>query len=649
MTHDPDVATRRRVRNGVIVATVIILNVAAFAVHALIRSSQRGQVRRVLGGIVDARVAAVDAYLDSEFRFASACGRYPPLVDAVERLVELRERQPAAFAVGTVAADGSDQSRTDTADRWSGGTPLDLAQRDVGDAVRMFASGLDDIRYSIWDRRLDLVAAPLADRSYLGVGPSDLGAVILSRALRGRNAVWLPSSEGFIVDAYELTGVYDRPRLALLVPVRRGSDGTPIGVLKLGGIGLQDRFDDMLDAGGESTGRTFAVGTTGRRVGGSMDAADPVVGGAAAQIARTRSDGIDIDGYRDASGRRVFGAWRWLDHYGFGVVTEIDQAAVMSPLAPLRRAAYGLLALTGLSAVLSLLRWRWTANRIDQLATASRVGAYRILRRVAGGGAGLIYQAEHVELGRPAAIKVMRKDRSDRGALTRFRREMRTLARLHHPSVVDIYDAGRTPRGGWYLAMEWIEGEDLRTRLDRDGRQPAARVRSWLIEILDGLHHAHRVGIIHRDIKPSNVMIDPDGRVRLLDFGLAKVAAPVQPSADRPRDATRIDVLVGTPLYIAPERIADPDRMDVRTDLYSVGVLAYTLLVGTEPFQTDPDRGTTRGGGDGRSRIRRLLSDSVPELGPGLSRLIESCLEFDPNDRPVSAEAAGAMLEPSAS
>src|SRR3954463_15548583 len=196
------------------------------------------------------------------------------------------------------------------------------------------------------------------------------------------------------------------------------------------------------------------------------------------------------------------------------------------------------------------------------------LGSYRILHELTSGGMGTVFRAEHVLLGRPAAVKLLRRDLSTSPALVqRFVNEAKAVTACKHPGIVEVYDFGYTEDGHAFIVMELLEGEPLGRRLARR-RLAELEVAAIAHGIASALKAAHKVGVIHRDLKPDNVFLvpDPDGgpdRTKVLDFGIAKLAAASAPGTGR----TQIGILMGTPLYMAPEQAREASTIDARADL----------------------------------------------------------------------------------
>jgi eukaryotic-like serine/threonine-protein kinase len=230
-------------------------------------------------------------------------------------------------------------------------------------------------------------------------------------------------------------------------------------------------------------------------------------------------------------------------------------------------------------------------NLREQVREAAQLGQYILEGKIGEGGMGIVYRARHAFLRRPTAIKLLPAELAGEISLARFEREVLQTSRLTHPNTVAIYDYGRTADGVFYYAMEYLDGLSLQELALYDGPQPPGRVVHILRQACGALAEAHRRGLIHRDIKPANLHLcvrgDLADHVKVLDFGLAKVLDAGQAKElERAKPQLSTDgTFLGTPLYIAPESIAQPDAIDGRADLYALGAVAYFLLTGTPPFE----------------------------------------------------------------
>jgi len=212
----------------------------------------------------------------------------------------------------------------------------------------------------------------------------------------------------------------------------------------------------------------------------------------------------------------------------------------------------------------------------ELLATA--IGdKYEVMHRIGGGGMANVFLARHRRTGGLFAVKVLAEHLAqERSIVDRFLQEARTAATLSgHPNIVTIFDVGEG-QGLHYLIMQYVEGEDLSCRLERERRVPAGQAIQIMRQVASSLLHAHGRGIVHRDLKPGNIRLDPHGRAIVLDFGIAR-------ALDEPTTLTAVGERMGTPYYMAPERIRG-ERGDPRTDLYSLGVIFFELLTGKKPF-----------------------------------------------------------------
>lgn len=260
------------------------------------------------------------------------------------------------------------------------------------------------------------------------------------------------------------------------------------------------------------------------------------------------------------------------------------------------------------------------------------VGPYRFVQRLGDGGMGTVYRATDEMLGRDVAIKVLRADLEEQPALIeRFRQEAMALARLSHPGIATLH--GLQPHGASFLmVMEYVPGETLDTHLRRQGRLPWMRAVAVTVAMLEALAHAHAQGVVHRDIKPANVMLTPDERVKLMDFGIARLRGVAR--------QTRLGFAVGTPSYMAPEQLRSED-VDGRTDLYAVGLVLYELLTGEAPFVADSDHALMH---QQLTRPVPPVSARVVDVPRVLEAIIARLTAKDPERRYADADAVRRAL-----
>jgi tRNA A-37 threonylcarbamoyl transferase component Bud32 len=363
---------------------------------------------------------------------------------------------------------------------------------------------------------------------------------------------------------------------------------------------------------------------------------------AAAAAVTAGGTGSRLDGYRDYRGVPKVGAWTWLPEYEIGVVTEIAFDEAFRPLAILKWTFFSLYALLGLAAAaifvftLVVARLRREAQKAE--IEAKQLGQYRLLEEIGSGAMGVVYKAQHAMLRRPTAIKMLNVERVDEASIQRFEREVQITCNLNNPHTVAIYDYGRTPEGVFYYAMEYLDGIDLQSLVERDGPQPEGRVASILRQVCASLYEAHSLGLVHRDVKPANVMLNRRGGepdvVKVLDFGLVKALEDERGSAS---------AMSGTPLYMSPEAIQTPDLVDARSDLYAVGAVGFFLLTGETAFraQTLSELCEQHVAAIPDSPSQRLGRPVSPEL----EHAILACLEKNRSKRPQTARDLAAMLD----
>jgi hypothetical protein len=255
---------------------------------------------------------------------------------------------------------------------------------------------------------------------------------------------------------------------------------------------------------------------------------------------------------------------------------------------------------------------------------------YRIVGLLGRGGMGEVYRADDLKLGQPVALKFLPMAMShDPERLNRFLNEVRTALKVTHPNICRVYDIGEVD-GQHYLSMEYVDGEDLASLLRRIGRLPQDKAVQIARQLCAGLAAAHEQGILHRDLKPANVMIDGRGRAKITDFGLAGFAEGIEGA----------EVRAGTPQYMSPEQHAGKE-VTTRSDIYSLGLLLYELCTGKRAYE-----------GTSAAEIKKLQELSMPTspsshvegLDPAVERIILSCMETDPGQRPASALAVAASL-----
>ena len=359
------------------------------------------------------------------------------------------------------------------------------------------------------------------------------------------------------------------------------------------------------------------------------------------QRATSGTDGLDLDGYRNYLGRRVVGTWRWFPKGGVGIAVEQGYDESYAGMRILWQAFGTLFGIIVVGTGLLWVGFGMLERARARARRAERLGQYTLERVIGEGAMGTVYRARHAFLRRSTAVKLLRAERSTPQALRRFEKEVQATSQLVHPNTITIFDYGRTPDGTFYYAMEYLRGLTLDVVVQRFGPLPERRVAHIMRQVCGSLAEAHAAGLIHRDIKPQNLMLCHRGGVpdlvKVLDFGLVKESDTIDP------ELTRDGAAVGTPLYMAPEAASASLEIDARADLYSLGVVAYFLLTGVQPFFGVNAREVMR-----RHMEERPMAPSEKlgqPLTPEFEQLVLKLLAKDPASRPPTARAIEELLE----
>ncbi len=500
------------------------------------------------------------------------------------------------------------------------------------------------------DPRGRILAASETERTGRSVTPDFLAH--LAPVLRGQSSFVRPYS------APGASGSREIGRAWVAAPVRN-ADGKIAAVLALGSP-VDKGFAGLFMAArpGES-GEALVFDAEGWLLSPSRHAGELAQRGLAPQMALPDSEarltllaneavarrgeggeGILLTPYPNYLGRDVIGAWRWLREHDIGVAIELEASEAYAPLTYLQ---------IGFGVVLVLIFGVWLSGFLSPAALAGllrrdgrarQMGPYRLLRQIGEGAISNVYLAQHRMLKRPAAVKVLKAQTTSEEWTARFQREVQLTSSLHHPNTITIYDYGTGPGGEFWYAMEYLEGLSLADLVERYGPVPPARTAYILRQACASLWEAHSCDLVHRDIKPQNIMLcEIRGErdfVKVLDFGLVKQIG------GGTRDLTAHMRILGTPLYMSPERIRNPSDADGRADIYALGAVGFFLLTGKRLFETETEHDLTY---HVLHTLPRLASECSPfEVPAELDALIGRCLEKDPAARPKNiAEVAGAL------
>ncbi len=283
-------------------------------------------------------------------------------------------------------------------------------------------------------------------------------------------------------------------------------------------------------------------------------------------------------------------------------------------------------------------KWKMAISKqLDPLIGQTLDEKYRIERRLGEGGMGAVYRARHLSMDRPVALKVLHENLvEDEAARIRFRREARAAVRLQHQNAVAVTDFGETSGGYVYIVMELLEGPTLREILAREAPIETARAISIMLQAAAAVAAAHEAGIIHRDLKPANIIVtqrsDVPAVVKVLDFGVAKLAADALDDDEGTITLRQTGALIGTPRYMAPEQ-SNGHELTPAADVYSLGVILYEMLTGMAPFTGSTPVEIAAKHVNNQPHSPRKIVAAIPE---DVERVVMHALEKQPEDRPAN-------------
>lgn len=630
-----------------IAATLALVSSVSAWVYAGVRSALVDLAASNLQSLVDSEVLAVQTWIGEKRLNVSRWALDPRLVELTEQLVAAAQRGDAplheacAGAPGAALVQAIDQLRLEDAAAAMHLIAPDariLAARDPAlcgrrvapaqwaDLAPMFKASAQFGVTRLESERLGVPVANESPKIWIAAPVRDGGGSVIAVLDIGKSA-----AERFA---------------RLFAAAAVGASGESYAFDRRGVLLTESRFVDALVARGDL--RPGESSVLRQRLFDPESVGEPqptrlvaqALAGLTAQPPRLRGDVLTP--YPTYYGERVVGAWRWLDEHDFGIAVEVSEQEAFAPLRRVELAFLALGAVVGsvtFGFVVALLRMQRMAAEVE---AAQQVGNYELFEEIGSGGVARVHRAQHRLLKRPTAVKIIHLHKSNDELLSRFDREVRLASQLMHPNTIEIYDYGRTPEGLPFYAMELLNGLTLEQIVAASGPLPAARVVHTLRAIAGSLSEAHERGLVHRDVTPANIMLCRKGGLydvpKLLDFGLIK-----DTRATETRDLTRALRVLGTPSYMAPERIEEPGNADPRADLYALGAVGFYALAGKPPFEGDTDLALAyRVVNTPAPRVAGLAPHPVPAE---LDDLIARCLAKSPADRPATAAEVAVVLD----
>lgn len=642
------------------IIAALLFGGAGWWVHFSVEDAMRADRATDLNVIVDATVTALHVWMDDQRTSAQMIADDDHLPPLLEELAKLSDGTPMAER-NLIGAPAQQALRTRLMGRL---TPIGyvgyliVAPNGIvlaADQDAAIGKPVDGYRKQVYDEAIagkTTVSRPFRSPLLLADAQGRIRADLPTMTVTSP----LKNAAGENIAAI---GIRIRPEdqfTRILQVVRYGETGETYAFDQNGLLLSQSRFDDQLKQAGLLVDQPDAQSIL------SVELRDPgvnMVEGERPTIRRPEQPltrlateaikgepGFNADGYRDYRGVPRVGAWRWLKDYDFGIGTEIDVAEAFRPVYILRLAFWSLMALLALCAIGIFLGMLYISRqqRLLQKATltAMQLGQYALGEKLGSGGMGTVYRARHSMLRRPTAIKLLNLEKISDATIARFEREVQLTSSLNHPNTVAVFDYGRTPDGIFYYAMEYLDGFNLDDLVKKHGPLSEARMVFILKQVCGALAEAHSLGIVHRDIKPANIFLTCRGGlhdfVKVLDFGLVKTLTGGDQAA-----LTNPNAVTGTPYYMSPEAVNQPDQVDTRADVYALAAVGYYLLTGTPVF-------------DGTTvmeiclkHVRETPAPPSSRLGRTVSSDLESlllrCLLKSPADRPRDAAELLTLLE----
>ena len=629
-----------------------------------VASAQRAAIQNELSGLVNSVTLSTVSFLNDRARLVESWSRQPAIRQSIIELVEIAKQDDATEALKKASQ-------------------TELIRQQLQEL-----SGFEGVKYMVWDLSQITLASWREDRSDVGQLIPQSGAAALSNVWRNNTVLYGPGDlhqielpETGFKEASAKTGdvlAARKPVMVNIVPIRDARDKV-VAALMVRGIQMFDDFDKMFREASTVSGldvyaidrrevmltnspvavraaNILELETPMNQIASKLRVSDPGFAIRPSNIGEIRRstmpltyaaagamggrEGVRTDEYLNYSGVPVLGAWRWSEKWEVGVIVEHNSKTAF---APTRIVRFGFLLLGALLTLTAFAAASQIAKQTSRAhASIHPLSRYELISELGSGGMGVVYRAKHRQLGRDTALKVLRSDRQNKEDRLRFDREAKLAAKLSNPHSVMIYDYGRSEEGAAFCVMEYLQGITLYEVVMRSGFQSVGRTLFILRQICESLGEAHATGLMHRDIKPQNVMLSLDKSVGdwavVFDFGLAK---PLHP--DGSSYQTSETVWSGTPMYMSPERYRDPAGMDPRSDIYSLGCIAYFLLSGRPPYaECDPE-----------SLFALVLSEQpigIPvhrgeRISQSVLDMVDRCMAKDANDRFKTIEELAAVLD----
>ncbi len=646
--------------NTIVLVTVVVLIVLGAWVHYGVKNSLQDMRGTGMQTVLDAEINALQLWIGNRKAHIEQWAMNPRVRRHVGELVSIaRGKNESNEVLWNAPARASLAEVLEPVLRGAGAVSFNVVdtsgriiatQRREYDGRRINPGSFLLQLYEVYKGGTQFIR-PHLDRDRVEGAPATVPA---------RPVVWFEapvvSERGEVVAALGFSYPADGEFAAILGVARPGKTGEVYAFDENGVMLADSRFvDDLRKVGLVPEGGSAILRVQVRDPGGDLAAghkpelewgALPLTRLAALALASRdkeadKRQGIVLEPYRNYRGTEVIGAWRWLSESDMGLAIELGTQEVYAPLVYLNLAFAVILSLL-LLAVGAVLWSAFIVQRLRrQVGEARVVGQYRLERELGEGGMGKVYLARHALLKRPTALKMLKPHLASDEIVARFEREVQLASQLRHPNTIEVYDYGRTRDGEFYYVMEYLEGETLEKLVADHGALPVGRAIYVLRQVCAALREAHGQGLVHRDIKPNNIMLCQRGGehdlVKILDFGLVKDIEGRQS-----RDITQFQKVLGTPLYMSPERIRNPGDADARSDIYSVGAVGFYLLTARELFETT-------GGHDLTYHILHTPPRRPSEVTAGIPRrlddLIVRCLAKDRSERPHEILEVMTLLE----